>query len=146
MSKMKPSGISMARNVRLEILRRTREILSDPQNWTKSVLRMRDSDGRQRYCLVGAMERAAYDLKYADENEADSFDDSDWMDDGGGPLGYRIANEISIDTYANEQYSVERAFTYNDHHEHDEVLGFLDSYIAEVDAGRAREPQIEVEG
>ncbi len=137
------SGIAMARNVRLEILRRTREILSDKDNWTTSYLRYKDDHGKARYCLVGAMERAAYDLGIAKEQEGNSFDDSEWLDDGEGPLGYRLANDISIDTYVSETYRgrYEKAFNVNDAEGYEAAMQLLDSYIVEVEAGRIREPQ-----
>lgn len=142
MSNQKPSGISMARNVRLEILKRTRQILSVKDNWTQSYLRYRTDTGRYKYCLVGAMERAAYDLGYAKEDPGNRFDESDWQGDGGGPLGYRLASDVSIDTYANEQYGVTAAFNYNDQNEYEQVMRMLDEYIEEVEQGRAREPEV----
>lgn len=55
------TGIPMARSTRLSILTRAREIINDRQRWGRERLRRLDGDQPQ-YCVLGACERAAYDL------------------------------------------------------------------------------------
>lgn len=124
----------IARNVRLEILRRAREILSDSSNWTTKHLRRFGPDGAPRYCVLGAIEQASYDVGYATET-AQSFRDGD-QDKG----GYLLGNELSLDTYARERYD-RTPWSVNDSFGYEATMRMLDEYIVEVEEGRAREPQ-----
>lgn len=135
---MASSGIRMARNTRLEILRRAREILSDPTRWTKQTLR-RFTDGEEQYCVAGALERAAYDLGYANET-SQAFDNGDV--DGNGPLGYLLSGEMSLSTFSEEKYE-KPPWSVNDQRGYETTMELLDTYIVEVEEGRAREPEVE---
>lgn len=136
----KPSGIPMARNVRLSILKRAREILSDVSSWTTEELRV-IIDGKPKYCVLGAIEQAAYDLNYADASAgslARPFVDAG---DGQGPLAYRLGDDLSLNTFAQEEYGEPNAYNVNDNRGYDTTMRMLDRYIVEVEEGRAREPE-----
>ena len=134
----KPSGIPMARNVRLSILKRAREILSDVSNWTTQELR-EIIDGKPKYCVLGAIERAAYDLGYAKETDGRPFQSYE----GGEPLAYRLGDDLSLNTYAAERYGQTNAWNVNDNEGYETTMDMLDTYIVEVEEGRAREPEVE---
>ena len=65
-----PTGIRMTKRNKLRIVKRARKILSHPYNWTSGMLRKGSSydEGGYRYCVLGACERAAYDLGLAVAN------------------------------------------------------------------------------
>lgn len=134
----KTSGIRMARNTRLGILRRAREILSDESHWTKGVLRKKQIGGETQYCVAGALEQAAYDLGYA-EQQASSFDDGDWL--GQGPLGFLLSGEVSLNTYSSQTYGA-LPWSINDRNGYEKAVELLDGYIVEVEEGRALEPEV----
>lgn len=129
------SGIEMSKNTKLSILRRARKILSNPMKWGKGNLYNEEQD---TYCLLGACERAAYDLGLFTEDPGNSFDNGDF---GGEGLGYVLGKDLSLYEYTAERYQT-RAFTapyqVNDRLGYDETLKFLDSYIVEVEQGRPR--------
>lgn len=121
----------IARNVRLGILRRAREILGVKDNWGKKYLRQFDKDGAPRYCVLGAIEQAAYDTGYLELDESRAF--SEITAKG---LGYRLGRELSLDIYAKERYGL-TAWRVNDGRGYEETLRMLDAYIVEVEEGRA---------
>lgn len=129
--------IKMTKKNRLAILRRAREIITDPKNWTQGRLRRRVKPGDYRYCLLGACEQAAYDLELANPKDEKIFNE----DEG---LGYRLGRDLSLSTYSMETRK-RSAHGVNDSDGHQGALSLLDDYIAEVRKNRAREPQPEAE-
>ncbi len=122
-----------ARNVKLSLLRRAREIISDRDRWTQQYLRT-EKDGKERFCVLGAIEKAAYDLGLAEP--------PDRPFDGAGSLGYQLGDDLSLETYAAERYEC-AAWSVNDSLGYETTLEMLDGYIGEVEAGRLREPLTE---
>lgn len=154
MSENSKSGIPMTQENRLMILRRAREIISDVRNWNTGSLRIDvlepDGTARPTYCVLGAIEQAAYDTQLATEQPDNSFDDSYWNenDPHSAPLGYLLGSDLSLDTFAGETYGytertirgLRSAFGVNDELGYETTLEMLDRYIVEVEQGRAREP------
>ena len=122
----------IARNVKIEILRRAREILSVKDNWTTKHLRRFSPDGAPQYCVLGAIEQASYDVGYATPNDA-SFVDGDQQRGG-----YLLGSQLSLDTYARERFK-RTPWAVNDSYGYEATMRMLDDYIVEVEEGRARE-------
>lgn len=131
------SGIPMTPENRIGILKRAREILSSPVRWTKSSLQ---SDGPQgpQYCVLGACEQAAYDLGLAERTHP--FRGEDDVE----ALGYRLGNDLSLNSYARWKYRhvYFTAYDVNDTLGYDATIQMLDGYIEECEAGAPREPSL----
>lgn len=41
------------------ILRKTKALIARPRNWCKGIRQMKSTDGRNQYCLIGAIHTAA---------------------------------------------------------------------------------------
>ena len=123
-----PTGIRMTKKNRLAILTRAREILSNPYNWASGVLRKEgwDSKGNlsYRYCALGAVEQAAYDLGLAEE-------DYRAFRGGGAAMGYRLGNEIGLEEYAIKTRRM-NVPNVNDTLGWEPTLLLLDEFIAET--------------
>lgn len=117
----------LGRNRRLEILRRAREILSVKDNWGTKKLRNLSYPGTPKYCVLGALEQAAYDTGYAEQNSS-AF--------GAYGLGYQLGKEMSLTKYARTKYGM-APWRVNDKRGYEVTLQMLDDYIVEVEEGRA---------
>jgi len=112
---------------RLAILRRAREILSSPLNWTTNDLRKKTPGGGYQYCVLGALERAAYDLRLANEGPA-AFAGSEESDNLNG---YKIGEAVSLYDYSYAEYD-RKPYGVNDTLGYEETLKMLDGYIDKV--------------
>jgi hypothetical protein len=120
------TGIPMTKNNRLNILRRAREIISDPRRWASKTLR--DYDGTQeRFCVIGACEQAAYDLGLAQAGP-DAFLG---REDGTALNGYDLGEDLALTEYSRRQYG-DVPWAVNDRRGHESTIELLDRFIAEV--------------
>jgi hypothetical protein len=125
------TGIRMTKKNRLAILTRAREILSNPYNWAVGQLRTRqyDAEGNAsyRYCALGAIEQAAYDLGLAEKNDY-AFRSSTH---GVPPLGYALGAEIGLEQFAYNTRRINVA-NVNDGMGYKPTLLLLDEFITET--------------
>lgn len=135
MMKSKNTGIKMTKKNRLAILKGAQKILSNERNWTTRALRRREptADDGYGYCLLGACEKAAYDLGLA-EPSGTAFRTGEKQ----AGLGYRLGLELSLTTYSRELHGTSPDGV-NDHYGYNAVMELLAGYIMEVQEGRARE-------
>lgn len=124
----------IARNVRLEILRRAREIIGVKENWTTKYLRKMEN-GAPRYCVLGAIEQAAYDVGYIDPTKVGRK----FADGNENTGGYLLGKELSLNEFARERHG-SAPWQVNDRLGYETTLKMLDDYIVEIEEGRAREP------
>lgn len=123
------TGIKMTKKNKLAIVRRAREIISDPKRWTKRRLR-RKVQGEYRYCLLGACEQAVYDLGLAEPGEK-AFAESKLPFYDCSTFGYQIGLDVSIQKYSLHKEGMS-ADNINDIGGHKAALELLDGYITEL--------------
>lgn len=130
----RPTGIKMTKKNRLAILKGARKILSNKKNWTTRALRKRKptADDGYGYCLLGACERAAYDLELVEPGK-DAFKNG--YEQVG--LGYPIGRELSLYAFSVEKHRMSPDGV-NDLKGYDATMALLDDYIKEVQKGKAR--------
>lgn len=131
MSTKASSGIPMTRNNKLTILQRAREILSVRSSWTQNRL-YGVVNGVPQYCLLGAIEQAAYDTGLAQPlHPFDSYSEED--EDGEiilerEELGYRLGPDLRLEEYAIKQFG-QAPVSVNDQQGYEKTLQLLDEYI-----------------
>lgn len=117
----------IARNMKLSLLRRAREILSDRDSWGTRRLRQEGPGGKVQYCALGALEQAAYDLGFAEPGE-DAFD-------GSNGIAYNLGSQLSLEAYAERTFRT-NVWRVNDGRGYESTLLMFDGYIKEVEEGR----------
>lgn len=123
---MSRTNIPMTKENKLGILTRAREIITDPDRWNRGRLKSRAGE---QFCVLGACERAAYDLGLAIET-SNSF--------GRGPYdsvpvdAYDLGRDLSLYRYSVDTYGSSPDWV-NDNLGHEQTLEMLDRYIAVVE-------------
>jgi len=120
------TGIPMTKENILGILGRARAILSNPDNWGTADLRRSNVSGKTQYCVLGAIEQAAYDLGLKTPGPAAFKGMSDDFS------GYALGEEISLYEYSKKKYNGLNPFQVNDTRGYEKTLELLDGYIDEV--------------
>lgn len=115
----KKTSVSMTKTNRLRILQRARKILSDKTRWTTGSLRSHKY-GVEQYCVLGACEKAAYELGLA-EPGARAF----------AGFGYDLGEDLSIVKFSEAEYGLDPVEV-NDKQGYDKVMELLGNYIARV--------------
>jgi len=121
-----PTGIRMTKKNRLAILTRAREILSNPHNWAHGMLRKESHHPAPhfRYCALGAIEQAAYDLGLAEKGDQA-------FRGGGAAIGYKLGQEIGLEAYAVKTRGMQVPHV-NDRMGYEPTLLLLDEFITET--------------
>ena len=127
------TSVKMTKKNRLAILKAARKIISDPKRWTTGKLRRRIK-GEYKYCLLGAVEQATYDLGLAEPGP------KAFVERESQGLGYKLSGDLSLETYSFETRHAS-PYSVNDLTGREGALSLLDDYITEVQKGKAREPK-----
>lgn len=107
---------------RLAVVRRARKILSDKDRWTKQRLRVKRRNVEPRYCVLGAIEQATYELGYA-EPTGRAFRE----DESRPNSGYMLGRQMSLSEFSKRKYGM-LPFSVNDTLGWEAVLELLDDY------------------
>jgi hypothetical protein len=122
--------IPMTKENRLNILKRAREILSSPSRFATGRLR-KEFGGFERFCVLGACERAVYDLDLAKEGPT-SFRRTEVKREEPPVDAYQLGRDLSLHEFAVRNYSTTPDGV-NDTFGYERTIEMLDSYIVEVE-------------